>query len=160
LTEKPISSELIYDGRIVHLYVDTVQLPNGKTAKREVIRHIGAVALVPFDADGNIIMVRQYRHPLGRILLEIPAGILNPNEDPDVCAARELQEETGYKPGKLDRLGGIYLAPGYSSEYIHLYVATQLIESRLDMDEDEFLELVRLPMTEALNRIGTGEIAD
>ena len=160
LTEKLISSELIYDGRVVHLYIDTVQLPNGKTSKRELIRHVGAVALIPFDADGNIIMVRQYRHPLGRILLEIPAGTLNPNEDPDVCAIRELQEETGYKPGHLEKIGGIFLAPGYSSEYIHLYIATQLSESRLAMDEDEFIEIVRLPLQEALKRIGTGEIAD
>jgi ADP-ribose pyrophosphatase len=160
LTEKPISSDLIYDGRVVHLYVDTVQLPNGKTAKREVIRHVGAVALVPIDSSGNIVMVRQYRHPLGRILLEIPAGTLNPNEDPDLCAVRELQEETGYKPGHLEKLGGIYLAPGYSSEFIHLYIATELSESRLNMDEDEFIEIVRLPLQEALKRIGTGEIAD
>ncbi len=160
LSEKLISSQLIYDGRVVHLYVDTVQLPNGKTAKRELIRHVGAVALIPFDADGNVVMVRQYRHPLGRILLEIPAGTLNPNEDPDVCAVRELQEETGYKPGHLERIGGIYLAPGYSSEYIHLYIATELSESRLAMDEDEFIEIVRLPLNEALKRIETGEIAD
>lgn len=160
LSEKLISSELIYDGRVVHLYVDTVQLPNGKTAKRELIRHVGAVALIPFDADGNVVMVRQYRHPLGRILLEIPAGTLNPNEDPDVCAVRELQEETGYKPGRLEKIGGIYLAPGYSSEYIYLYIATELSDSRLAMDEDEFIEIVRLPLEEALKRIGTGEIAD
>src|SRR2546421_610982 len=128
LIEKLVESKLIYNGRIVHLYVDTVELPNGKRAQREIVRHTGAVAIVPIDSDGNVVMVRQYRHAAGRVLLEIPAGTLNPGEDPDLCAGRELQEETGYKPGKLRRIGGIHLAPGYSTEFIHLYVATQLVE--------------------------------
>jgi ADP-ribose pyrophosphatase len=89
------------------LHLDTVQLPNGKTSLREVVRHNGAVAVVPIDPDGNVILVQQYRHPAGRVLLEIPAGTLNVGEDPDICAERELQEETGYKPGKIIRLGGI-----------------------------------------------------
>src|SRR4051794_22074205 len=92
LTETLQKSEPIYDGKIVHLFVDTVKLPNGKTAKREVVRHVGAVALVPIDKDGSVILVRQYRHAAGRILLEIPAGTLNKGEDPDLCAERELQE--------------------------------------------------------------------
>src|SRR5262245_23822073 len=107
LTERLIGSELIYDGRIVHLYVDSVELPDGKTARREIVRHGGAVAIVPIDRDGRVILVRQYRHAAGRIMLEIPAGTLGKNEDPDLCAARELQEETGYKPGKLRKIGGI-----------------------------------------------------
>src|SRR5438034_7235645 len=112
LSERLISSEQIYDGRIVHLYVDTVELPNGKTARREIVRHSGAVAIVPIDQDGRVIMVRQYRHAAGRILLEIPAGTLGKAEDPDLCAVRELQEETGYKPGHLQKIGGIFVAPG------------------------------------------------
>lgn len=160
LSEKKIASDLIYDGRVVHLYLDTVQLPNGNSAKREIVRHPGAVAIVPLDADGNVILVTQYRHAAGRLLLEIPAGTLNPGEDPDVCAVRELQEEIGYKPGKLQKLGGIFLAPGYSTEYIHLYLATDLIESRLHMDEDEFIEVSRLPVSEVQRRIQSGDIAD
>ena len=160
LSEKTLDSKLIYDGRVVHLYLDTVQLPNGNSAKREIVRHPGAVAVVPLDADGNVILVSQYRHAAGRVLPEIPAGTLNPGEDPDVCAVRELQEEIGQKPGKLQKLEGIYLAPGYSTEYIHLYLATKLVESRLHMDEDEFIEVSRLSIDEVIRRIQTGEIAD
>ena len=160
LSEKKIASDLIYDGRVVHLYLDTVQLPNGKSAKREIVRHPGAVAIVALDAEGNVILVTQYRHAAERLLLEIPAGTLNPGEDPDVCANRELQEEIGYRPGKLQKLGGIYLAPGYSTEYIHLYLATDLVESRLHMDEDEFIEVSRLPVSEVHRRIQSGDIAD
>lgn len=160
LTEKLLNSEMIYDGRIVHLYADTVQLPNGHTARREVVRHSGAVAIVPIDGDGNVILVRQYRHAAGRILLEIPAGTLNRGEDPDLCAAREMQEETGYKPGHLQKIGGIFVAPGYTSEFIHLYLATDLSMSRLDMDDDEFIEIEHLPIEEVIRRIKTGQIVD
>lgn len=160
LSEKKLTSDLIYDGRVVHLYLDTVQLPNGQNAKREIVRHPGAVAIVPLDAEGKVILVTQYRHAAGRVLLEIPAGTLNPGEDPDLCAVRELQEEIGYKPGKLQRLGGIYLAPGYSTEYIHLYLATDLVESRLHMDADEFIEVSRLTVADVRQRIQSGEIAD
>jgi ADP-ribose pyrophosphatase len=160
LIETPLESRLIHDGRVVHLSVDTVRLPNGQIAQREVVRHIGAVAIVPIEADEQIVMVKQYRHPAGRVLLEIPAGTLHPDEPPEVCAVRELQEEVGYKPGKLQKIGGIYTAPGYTSEFIHLYMATDLIPSRLDADEDEFLQVVRLPMAEVLAQIQSGAIAD
>jgi ADP-ribose pyrophosphatase len=160
LIEKQLESHLIYDGRIVHLFLDTVRLPDGQSTQREVIRHIGAVAIVPLDANGQVVMVKQYRHPAGRVLLEIPAGTLHPDEPPDVCAVRELQEETGYKPGRLQKIGGIYTAPGYTSEFIHLYLATDLIPSRLDADEDEFLQVVHLPMAEVLAQIQSGAIAD
>ncbi|MEP7287218.1 MAG: NUDIX hydrolase [Chloroflexota bacterium] len=160
LTEKTLSSEMIYDGKIVHLSVDTVQLPNGQTTRREVVRHSGAVAIVPLDAEGNVILVRQYRHAANRILLEIPAGTLNKDEDPDVCAVRELQEEIGYKPGKLEKIGAIFVAPGYTSEFIHLYLATDLSESRLELDEDEFIEVSRVPFQEAITLIHVGEIID
>ncbi len=160
LTERLISSEQVYDGRIVHLYVDTVELPNGKTARREIVRHGGAVAIVPIDQDGSVIMVRQYRHAAGRIMLEIPAGTLGKGEDPDVCAVRELQEEIGFKPGNLQKIGGIFVAPGYTTEFIHLYLATNLSDSHLDMDEDEFIEVLHLPMEEVMKRIKSGEIID
>ncbi len=160
LTEKQLNSELIYDGRIVHLYVDTVQLPNGNVAKREVVRHGGAVAIVPVDANGKLVMVQQYRHAVGRIMLEIPAGTLNKGEDPDTCAIRELQEEIGAKPGTLKKLGGIFVAPGYSTEFIHLYLATDLTDSRLDMDEDEAIEVQHLSLNDVIARIRSGEIVD
>jgi len=160
LSEKPVDSQLIYDGKIVHLYQDTVELPNGRQAKREVVRHVGAVAIVPIDATGKVILVRQFRHAAGRVLLEIPAGTLNPNEDPTAAAMRELQEETGYKAENMRRIGGLFTAPGYTSEFIHLYLATNLSESPLDKDEDEFIELERMPLQNALNLIRTGQIAD
>jgi ADP-ribose pyrophosphatase len=160
LTENTLSSELLYDGRVVHLYIETVRLPNGNIAKREVIKHNGAVAIVAFDTDGNVLLVRQYRQPTRRVLLEIPAGTLEPGEAPFDCAVRELQEETGYKPGKLESLGGIYTAPGYTSEFIHLFLATDLTESRLAQDADEFIELLHVPLAEALKLIASGDIAD
>ena len=151
--------EPVYDGRVVHLVVLDVMLPDGGTAKRELVRHPGAVAVVPLIGD-DVLMVRQFRVAAGRVMLEIPAGTLNPGEDPRLCAERELQEETGYRPGNLESLGGIFVAPGYTTEFIHLFLATDLIESRLDMDDDEFIELVRMPLANVLAMIERGEIED
>ncbi len=151
--------ERVYDGRVVHLAVLDVTLPNGASAKRELVRHPGAVAIVPLIGE-DVLLVRQFRIAAGRVMLEIPAGTLNPGEDPLVCAERELQEETGYKPGAIEHLGGIFVAPGYTTEFIHLYLARDLSESRLDMDDDEFIELVRMPLREALDMLTTGEIID
>jgi NTP pyrophosphohydrolases including oxidative damage repair enzymes len=160
LTEEQLHSQLIYDGKVVHLYLDTVKLPDGSTTRREIVRHSGAVAILPLDSDGRIVLVRQYRYAAGRTLLEIPAGTLEIGESPDVCAVRELQEEIGYRPGRLQKIGGIFVAPGYTTEYIHLYLATDLVPSRLDADDDEFFEVLHLPLSEVLARIKRGEIAD
>ncbi len=159
-SEPVLKREMVYEGRVVNLYIETVQLPNGKTARREVVRHGGAVAMVPLHEDGRVTLVRQYRLPAGRDLLEIPAGTLEPGEDPLDCAVRELQEEVGLYPGKLTPLGGIFLAPGYSSEYIHLYLATDLRPSSLTGDDDEFLEVVTMPLDDVLRMIDDGQIAD
>ncbi|HYO88746.1 MAG TPA: NUDIX hydrolase [Candidatus Limnocylindrales bacterium] len=159
MTETILHEEHVYDGRVVHLAVLDVRLQNGQTAKRELVRHPGAVAIVPLIGD-DVLMVRQFRIAAGRMMLEIPAGTLNPGEEPLVCAERELQEETGYKPGALTTLGGIFVAPGYTTEFIHLFLAEDLSESRLAMDEDEFIDLVRLPLTEALDLIDSGAIMD
>jgi ADP-ribose pyrophosphatase len=137
-----------------------VKLPNGEQSKREVVRHPGAIAIVPLLDNGEIVMVRQFRLPAGRIMLEIPAGTLQPDEDPFLGAERELQEEIGQRPGKLTRIGGEYTAPGYTTEYIHLFLATELQESKLAVDDDEFLEIVTLPLDEALRRVENGEIED
>lgn len=158
--ETILSTEAIYEGRVVNLFVDQVRLPNGRTSTREVIRHGGAVALVPLHQDGQITLVRQYRLPTAGTLLEIPAGTLEPGEDPLDCAARELQEEVGLLPGRLIPLGGIFLAPGYSSEYIHLYLALDLTASKLVGDEDEFLEVLTMPFEQVLAMIDNGEIND
>ncbi len=158
--ESPLRKETVYEGHIVHLYLETMRLPNGREATLEIIRHKGAVAIVPVQDDGRIVMVRQFRLAAGRRLLEVPAGGLEPGEDPAECAIRELQEEAGFYPGKLTRLGGIYTAPGYTSEYIHLFMATDLRPSVLQSDPDEFLEVVTLSLDEVLGLIERGEVED
>lgn len=160
MQEKIISTERLYDGRIVKLELHEVELPNGQHSKREVVRHSGAVAVIALDRDGQVLMVRQFRLPAGQVLLEIPAGTLNPGEDLALAAARELQEETGYKPGKLEAMGGLYVAPGYTTEYIHLFLATDLSHAPLSPDADEFVELVRYSMKDALGLIDNGSIID
>ncbi len=152
--------ELIYDGYIVHLHIKTVTLPSGQSAQREVIRHAGAVAVVPLLPDGRVILIRQYRHAVGKMLLEIPAGTLEPNEDPDLAAIRELREEIGYAAKQLKLIGGIYVAPGYSTEFIHIYIATELIHDPLQADADEFIEVVPMSLADALAAVANGDIQD
>ena len=160
MQETITGTQSIYEGRVVKLVVHDVLLPGGGHSKREQIIHPGAVALVAFDADNNVLLVRQFRLAANRIMVEIPAGTLNPGEDPEACAIRELQEETGYKPGQLEALGGIFPAPGYTTEFIHLYIATNLTESVLPGDEDELIEVLRVPLSEAIAMIERDEIAD
>ncbi len=152
--------QLIYEGRVIKLSVLEMELPNGAIAHRDVIAHPGAVAIVALDDDRQVLLVRQYRAAIGQIMLEIPAGTLNPAENPIVCAARELQEEAGYSPGKLESLGGMFVAPGYTSEYIHLFLATELSPSVLPMEDDEFLEVERMSLDDALAQIDAGIIND
>ena len=160
MQETIVHTKKIYKGRVINLVVHDVRLQNGDPAKRELVQHPGAVALVALDAQQKVLLVRQFRIADGKVLSEIPAGTLRPNEPPDDCAVRELQEETGYKPGKLERLGGFYVAPGYTTEFIHLYLATDLIESRLDGDADEFIEVDRISLPDALAMIERGDIQD
>lgn len=160
LFETEIHDETIYEGRVVHLHLKTVKLPNGGEGKREVVIHPGAVAVVPLLPNGQVILVKQFRLPAKQVLLEVPAGTLEPNENPDAAAIRELQEETGYRPRQLERIGGIYVAPGYTTEYIHLYVARDLEKDALEKDVDEFIDIVTMPLSEAVNMVLTGEIQD
>ena len=160
MPERTISSRRIYDGRILNLRVDTVELPDGKTSTREIVEHRGAVALVVLDGERNVLLVRQYRKPLERYMVEIPAGTLEPGEAPDRCAEREIQEETGFAARSFERLGGFYSAPGFCTEYLHLYLATDLVPSALSGDDDECIELVRMPFDQALALIVSGEICD
>ncbi len=159
-SESTISSQYLYKGRILNLRLDTVQLSNGITSKREIIEHGQAVVIAPIDGDGNVIMVRQYRKAVEKVLLELPAGGLNEGEDPQVAAARELEEETGYTAGKLQRLGGFYLAPGYSSEYIHLFLATDLTKGQPHPEEDEQVEAVSVPLSNIPGLLAVEEIQD
>jgi ADP-ribose pyrophosphatase len=160
MKESILSTEPVFEGRLLKIYINTVELPDGRTAIREVIRHQGAVAVVPFDAEGNVLLVRQYRAGIDRDIIEIPAGLLEAGEDPAACAERELREETGYRPGILESLGGYNVAPGYTNEYIHLYLARDLEPAPLAQDSEEFLELIRLPFDEALAMVERGEISD
>jgi ADP-ribose pyrophosphatase len=158
--EKTLSSQRIYDGRAVKLRVDTVQKPNGKTTTREIVEHSDCVAVVVLDSKDRAILVRQYRKAAGKTLLEIPAGGIDPGEQPIASVRRELQEEIGYLPNKIDKLGGFYSAPGYCTEYLYLYLATQLIPSRREAEDTEDIEVVRVPLSRIPELIASGEIRD
>lgn len=155
-----LSSETVYTGRLFNVSLDTIEMDSGVIAARETLRHPGAVAMVPVTAAGELLLVTQYRHAAGRRLLELPAGTLEPAEEPLAAVARELQEEVGYRPGHIEPMGGLYVAPGYTSEYIHLFVCTALEPSRLHGDEDEDIEVETRTAEEALAAIESGEICD
>lgn len=157
---KLLNSELIYEGRTFKLRRDTVQLPNGRETRLDVVAHGGSVVMIPVDAEGNIIFVRQWRHPAGQDLLELPAGTRDGNEPPEVCAAREMREETGMAAAHLEKLGEFYLAPGYSTEYMYTFLATDLTPNPLPADADEFLKVERIPARRAMEMAARGEILD
>jgi len=154
------SSQRLFDGRILNLRLDTVLLPNGKISRREIVEHRGAVAMVPMLDRNTVILVRQYRGAAGESLLEIPAGTRDPEEQVEACARRELAEEINYAAGRMIKLFQSFMAPGYSTEVIHTFLALDLTPAEGSTDEDEFLELVQMPLTEALDKIKTGEIHD
>ena len=153
-----VASEQIYK-RWFGVRVDSLRYPSGREAKFDVLEHVGGVTIVAFDPNGRLLLVRQYRHAVGRELLELPAGTLDPDESPERCAERELQEEAGYRPGRIERLGGFHTAPGYCTEYLHVFLCTDLIESRLEGDE-EAIDVVPTPLEEALRMVAAGEIED
>jgi ADP-ribose pyrophosphatase len=150
----------IYKGRIVHLFLEDVTLPNGVALTLEMVRHPGASAVVALDDAGDVTLVRQYRHAAGGFLWEIPAGKLDGDEAPEVCAARELREEAGLQAGELRRLGAIYTAPGFCDEKIHLFLARGLTVVPQQLEEDEVLTVERVPLQRALEMIRSGEIQD
>ena len=158
--EKTLSSQLIYDGRAVKLRVDTVQTASSRKTTREIVEHADCVAIVAVDADDNVLLVKQFRKPVEKELLEIPAGGIGPGEDPETTVRRELREETGFLPRRVERLGGFYSAPGYCSEYLYLYLATELIPSQLYAEDTEEISLVRVPITQIPSLIASGSICD
>ncbi|MBP5789053.1 MAG: NUDIX hydrolase [Neisseriaceae bacterium] len=160
--EKQISSQQIFDGKVVRLFFDEVALPNGKTATREVVRHNGAVAVLAVTPDDKIVLVKQFRYPCNRVLLEIPAGKLDiAGENPEQCAVRELAEETPYTCETVDLIYQFYTSAGFSDEKLYLYQAHGLQRnSTLKPDEDEYLELVELNKTQANEALQNGEITD
>ncbi len=160
MSEPTISSHPIYKGRIVSLRVDEVRLANGQIRQREIVEHGGAVAIVAVDDQDRVLLVRQFRKPVERFLLEIPAGTLEDGEEPDACARRELIEETGHTAERVERLVGFYSAPGFCTEYLHVYLATGLREGAASPEEDESIELVREPVSRALELIESGQIQD
>lgn len=160
LKENMLDSEQLYHGKIVKLYRDTVELPNGKTALREVVRHPGGVIILPIDDEGNVYMVRQFRYPFNRAILEIPAGKLEYGEEPFSAAQRELGEEIGAAAGQWTALGNILPTPGFCDEVHYLWLARDLTFGETHPDEDEFLEQVKLPFEEACAMAADGRLQD
>lgn len=155
-----LSTSTVYRGRLFDVSLDELEMPGGVRARRETLRHPGAVCMVPVTDAGDLLFVTQYRHAAGRRLLELPAGTLEPGEEPREAVSRELQEEVGMMPGRIEPLGGLYVAPGYTSEYIHLFACTELRPGRLDADEDEDIEVETRTVAQALAAIDSGEICD
>lgn len=159
MTERVVRTTRIYDGRVVSLRVDEVVLPSGRTGIREIVEHRGAVAIVPVAEDGEVFLVRQYRGATGGILLEIPAGTLEPGETVEAALNRELAEEIGCRARRYERLLHFYPSPGILTEVVHLFLAADLEPHRLDAEEEE-LTVVRMPLPQAVAAIATGEIRD
>lgn len=154
-----LESREIYDGRTIQVAVDRVRLPNDREMDIEIVHHKGAVAIVPVIGD-DVLLVRQYRYATGGWLLEIPAGKLEPDEKPEACAVRETEEETGYRPAELEPLGWIWPTPGFCDEKIWLFLARNLEQTQQGLEEDEVLELERMPLKEAVEKAAKGEIHD
>ncbi|MFO3797820.1 MAG: NUDIX hydrolase, partial [Anaerolineales bacterium] len=153
-------SELLFRGRAFAIRRDTLLTPDGRETRFDIVEHHGSVVLIPLDEEGNILFVRQYRHAAGCELLELPAGSLDEGETPEECAERELREETGYAAKSFEKVGEFYLAPGYSTEKMSVFIARQLFSAPLVADDDEFLDLVRIPLEQALRAAQDGHIPD
>jgi ADP-ribose pyrophosphatase len=157
---REISSITVYDGRLFDVELHHLVMHDGVETAREIIRHPGAVAMVPVAPDGRLLLVTQYRLAAGRRLLELPAGTLERGEAPFAAVTRELQEEVGMRPRKVEPIGGFFVAPGYTSEYIHLFLCSDLVPERLQGDEDEDIEVETLTLEEAIAAVQSGEICD
>ena len=160
LTEKPLSSTEIFSGRVLHIRVDRVQLPNGHESTREVVAHPGGVGIVALTDAGEVLLVQQYRYPYGEIVTEIPAGKRESGEDPLITGQRELEEETGYTAEHYEPLGTLYPSPGYTDEVIYLYLATGLHKAAAHPDEDEFLHVLRRPLAQLMEQVMDGTLPD
>ena len=158
--EETLSSKLIYDGRAVRLRLDTVKMPSGRETTREIVEHSDCVAIIAIDDEDNVLLVNQFRKPVEKELLEIPAGGIEPGEELEECVRRELREETGFLPQKVERLGGFYSSPGYCTEYLHFFLATELVPSPLQAEDSESIRVVRVRLGEVLGLITSGSICD
>jgi len=155
-----LSSRKVYEGRIINLRVDTVALQDGHTSTREVVEYSGAVAIVPVNEKDELLLVRQFRYAVGKTLLELPAGKIEPQEDHATSAGRELQEETGYEASSIEPLISFFTTPGFTNERIDVFTASGLILKKQNLDDDEFIDVVLVPFKKALDMIATGEICD
>ena len=155
-----LETKIIHKGHAIILRVDDLRTPDGRTVKYDIVEHHGSVIIIPVDENGNIYFVRQYRHAAEREMLELPAGTLEPEEDPAFCAAREVREETGMEAANIKEIGSFYLAPGYSTEFMHVFFATGLSHNPLEADADEFLSVETLSLADALKLVASGELAD
>jgi ADP-ribose diphosphatase len=155
-----IKSEILLQGRVFKIRRDTLRTPNGGETKLDIVEHGGSVVLLPIDHEGNLLLVRQYRHAVGEDLLELPAGTRDGEEPFEDCAAREIREETGLEAGALQKLGEFYLVPGYSTELMAVFLATDLKENPLQPDEDEFLQIEKIPLKQAVELAEQGKIQD
>jgi ADP-ribose pyrophosphatase len=160
LVETTVESKVVFQGKILNLRVDTVRLPSGRIATREIAEHSNSICVVPIDDNGNVVMVRQYRKPVEAALLEVPAGGVEEGEVSEETVQRELQEEVGYRAGKLQHLSSFWLAPGWCTEYMHAYLATDLTPAALDSDDDENILVEQVPLEQTLELIASGEIQD
>lgn len=154
-----MSRRLVYQGRSIELWQETVELPNGAVAALDIVRHPGASCVVPVEPDGRVLLIRQYRHAAGGTIWEVPAGKLD-GDTPEACAARELREEAGRLAGRLERLGEIWTTPGFTDERIHLFLALELSEVPHAREEDEVIEVVAMPLEAALDLVWSGELRD
>ena len=155
-----LKTEQIYPGRAFNVRRDTLCLPDGRETRLDIVDHIGSVVILPIEQNGQLIFIRQYRHAAGKDLLELPAGTLDLGELPEICAHRELREETGMAAGRMELLGGFFLAPGYSTEFMQVYLATDLHHDPLEADADEFLSVERIALAEVFALSDRGEILD
>ena len=155
-----IKSEAILEARAFKIRRDTLKTPDGRETKYDIVEHVGSVILLPIDAQGNLLFVRQYRHAAGLDMLELPAGTRDNDEPYEACALREIREETGMAAGKMEKIGEFYLAPGYSTEFMAVFLATDLKEDPLEADEDEFLKVEKIPVKKAVEMAEHGELPD
>lgn len=157
---KQINSAIKYRGRVFDVRQDHVRLPNGSNARLDIVDHPPAVVLVPIHGDDQIIFIRQYRHAAAKAILELPAGVLEAGEEPETCALRELREETGMSAGSIQKIGGFFLAPGYSTEHLHIFLATDLKPDPLPADKDEFIDVAPKTIAQAYSMAEAGTIDD
>jgi ADP-ribose pyrophosphatase len=160
LTEKTLSSKTVFNGRAIRVRIDTVLTADGRRSTREVVERSDCVAVIAVDNDGNVLLEKQYRQAIGKELLEVPAGGIDAGEGPEAAVVREMREETGWRPRRITKLGGFYSSPGYTTEYLYLYLATDMVPDPLSAEDTAGIEVVRVPAAEIIDLIKSGRIED